>query len=297
VTDRQTTVLFADVSDSTKLYEAAGDAAALEAIGHCVTVMKRITESIGGRVVKMIGDGVMALFPSPGAAAAAAAEMQAAADMLAPVGEIKLALRVGFHSGPVIQKNDDVFGDTVNLAARLVAQAVKGQIVMSGDSQQMLAPIFRSMTRDLYSITVKGKSEEVALSELVWRGGRDVTVTLGGRRRSKGKGIRLRLKHKDKELVRRREGDSVTLGRDVECDMVVMDHSASRLHCTIERRHDQFVLKDHSTNGTFVTVEGEPEVLLQREEFALRKHGWIALGQSRSVTAEVVEFFCEGGAS
>ena len=77
------------------------------------------------------------------------------------------------------------------------------------------------------------------------------------------------------------------------CQLVIADHKASRQHCTIERRQDKFMLRDHSTNGTFVTVDGELEVVLQREEFQLRKRGWIALGQSRGDTREVVEFFCE----
>jgi adenylate cyclase len=68
---------------------------------------------------------------------------------------------------------------------------------------------------------------------------------------------------------------------------------ASRRHCTIERRKDKWVLKDHSTNGTFVTLEGDSELTLRREELVLRKHGWIAFGQSRAGTQEVVEFFID----
>jgi adenylate cyclase len=68
---------------------------------------------------------------------------------------------------------------------------------------------------------------------------------------------------------------------------------ASRQHCTIDRRGDRFVLKDHSTNGTFVTIEGDTELFLQREELALRKHGWIAFGQPRSGATQIVEFFCD----
>ena len=67
----------------------------------------------------------------------------------------------------------------------------------------------------------------------------------------------------------------------------------STRHCTIERRSDKWILKDHSTNGTFVTLEGDTELLLQREELTLRKHGWIACGVSRSGTKEVVEFFVD----
>ena len=67
---------------------------------------------------------------------------------------------------------------------------------------------------------------------------------------------------------------------------------ASRQHCTIERRNDKFVLADQSTNGTFVTTDGGTEILLQREEFTLDKHGWIAFGQPRAGAEEVVEYFC-----
>jgi len=60
----------------------------------------------------------------------------------------------------------------------------------------------------------------------------------------------------------------------------------------IERRKDKFVLIDVSTNGTYVTIDGEKEEVLERSELTLRKRGWITLGQPRVHAAEVVEFFC-----
>ena len=117
---RQVTVLFADVSGSTKLYESEGDKAATEAIARCVDQLRKTVESSGGRVVKTIGDEVMAVFPTPDAAAFAASNMQYAIDALPLVGATKLGVRIGFHCGPVIQSDNDIFGDTVNLAARLV---------------------------------------------------------------------------------------------------------------------------------------------------------------------------------
>jgi len=93
--------------------------------------------------------------------------------------------------------------------------------------------------------------------------------------------------------VRRRDNDSVSIGRDAESGLVIDDEMASRNHCSIERRQDKFWLKDHSTNGTYVTFEGDAEILLQREEVTLRKHGWIAFGHPRDPKVEVVEFFCD----
>ena len=53
------------------------------------------------------------------------------------------------------------------------------------------------------------------------------------------------------------------------------------------------MLSDQSANGTFVSIEGEKEVELQREDFTLRKHGWISFGQPRAQAIEIVEFYCD----
>src|SRR3954466_16063618 len=104
---RVAAVLFADVSGSTKLYETAGDAVALEAIGRCIDTLRRATEEAGGRVIKTIGDEGMALFPGAEAAARAACSMHAMIEALPAVGETRLGIKVGFHAGPVIQRDDD----------------------------------------------------------------------------------------------------------------------------------------------------------------------------------------------
>jgi adenylate cyclase len=293
MSERRATVLFADVSGSTKLYETAGDAAALAAITQCLAAMRQATEAAGGRVVKTIGDEVMAIFPGPDAAVAAAAEMQAKAEALPEVAGTRIGLRIGFHFGPVLQQDDDVFGDTVNLAARLVAQAQKSEIITTSDTASHLAPVFRSMVRHLHAITVKGKTEEIELAEIIWRSDVNATTFVRNRIKSKTAARTIRLRFRNREVVRRRDGDAVVIGRDIGCGLVIDDDMASRQHCTVERRGDKFVLKDHSTNGTYVTLEGDTELLLRREELTLRRHGWIAFGQPRSASAEVVEFFCD----
>jgi adenylate cyclase len=106
------------------------------------------------------------------------------------------------------------------------------------------------------------------------------------------KPLELRLKYRDQEIVRRRDGDSITIGRAADCSLVIANNRASRMHCIIERRQDAFVLADKSTNGTYVSAEGGGEILLRREEFRLGKHGWIAFGEPRAETEELVEYFC-----
>jgi adenylate cyclase len=289
---RQVAVLFADVSGSTKLYESEGDEAAMEAIARCIEQMRLTVESSGGRVVKTIGDEVMAAFSTPDAAAYAASSLQHAIDALPPVGTTKLGVRVGFHFGPVIQSDNDIFGDTVNLASRLVEQAARSQIIISRETSDLLGPVFRSFKRPLYAIHVKGKAEEVELCELIWRHADDVTMFTAARANAAPEPLVLRLKYRDREIVRRRDSDSISMGRAPDCDLVIASNRASRKHCTIERRQDKFVLADQSTNGTYVTAEGGAEILLRREEFRLGKHGWITFGQPRAEAEDVVEYFC-----
>jgi len=292
---RETTVLFADVTDSARLHEAAGERKALDAISKCLEAARGATEASGGRVIKTIGDGLMALFPNPDRATQAATRMHLAVSALPPVEGQRLSLRIGFHAGPVVQRDGDVFGDTVNMASRLAAQATKGQVLTSADTVLKLSPLLRSSTRQLYDIAVKGKADEVSLCEVLWSKDPDVTdLPLAQADRPTGN-TQLRLRLGNREMVRKRRVESITIGRDTESTLVLTeDETASRHHCVIERRQNHFVIRDQSSNGTFILVDGDKdEIVLRREEFVLRGHGWITFGRSKDDAAEVAEYFCE----
>ncbi len=132
--ERYLCVLFGDVSGSTRLYEKLGDKEALHAVERCLNRMTRATEQFKGRVVKTIGDEVMAVFDSAEAGMEAACSMQQRVGDLPPVRGIKLAIRVGFHFGPAIEEATDVFGDTVNMAARMAGLAKAGQIITTAET-------------------------------------------------------------------------------------------------------------------------------------------------------------------
>jgi hypothetical protein len=285
-------VLFADVSGSTKLYEMVGDKAAHEAIDLCVKLFSALTEQHGGRVVKTIGDEVMAIFPRPGEAARAAVDIQLGMSEMAPVDKVRLGVRVGMHFGPVVERDGDVFGDTVNLAARLSEVASKGQIITSLETVQWLDPIQRLDCRTLYEITVKGKEKDVSICEVLWTDTDDATQLVSSRASTDGTDT-LRLVYRSRVLNLSEEHPSLVMGRDAAADLVVPDRMASRTHCVIERRQDKFVLTDRSANGTFLSIDGDREIVLRREESLLRSHGYIALGQPRATATELVEFFCE----
>lgn len=286
-------VLFADVSGSTKLYELSGDAVAHAAIEKCVNLMRNKTVAAKGRVIKTIGDEVMSSFPTADAAADAAIEMQLAIAQLPPVGSTQIGIRIGFNHGPVVEREGDVFGDAVNLAARLAGVATKGQIITARDTVMLMSPMLKAATRAITTIQVKGKAQEIQVYELMWQQSEDMTTLASHKSVYKPKNAKLRLLVQGNEVVLSVERPAVALGRDQSADLVIRERMASRAHGRIERRLDKFILTDHSANGTFITIEGDKEIVLRREEFTLRGHGWIAFGQSRATATDILEFFCE----
>jgi adenylate cyclase len=285
-------VLFADVSGSTKLYESIGDSAAHAAIDLCVKLFRALTEQHGGRVVKTIGDEVMAIFPDAASAGKAAVDIQLSVNDMAPIEKVQLGVRIGLHHGPVVARDGDVFGDTVNLAARLTEMASKGQVITSLETVELFDPIQKMDCRRLYSIPVKGKEREVDICELMWTDSDDAT-TLVAHRATTDAGDSLRLVYRGRAVILGPERRSIVIGREATADLVVPDRMASRSHCEIEQRQDKFVLADRSANGTYVSIDGDREIVLRREEALLRGHGFITLGQSRATATEFVEFFCE----
>ena len=289
----QAAVLFADVSGSTKLYETAGDQVAKAAIDQCIRIMTDCTNTAKGRVIKTIGDEIMATFPSADAAADAAIEIQSAISELKPVGNTKIGIRIGFNWGPIVTADGDIFGDAVNVASRLSHVAVKGQIITARDTVMLMSPMLKSATRKITNIQIKGKAAEVEVYELMWQQSEDATTMAAARSVYKPKKTTLRLVLQGQEHVLSDALTAVSMGRDASAELVIKDRMASRSHGKIERRLDKFVLTDHSANGTFVMVDGDKEVVLRREEFTLRGRGWICFGQSKTTASDILEYFCE----
>jgi class 3 adenylate cyclase len=132
------TFLFTDLKGSTELYDRVGDLAAFDLVRAHFRVLQDVVASEAGAVVKTIGDAVMATFPTPDRALAAALRMRAAMDHLnAERGGQDLLLKIGIHEGPclAVMLNDrqDYFGQTVNIASRVQHLAVRQAIFASGN--------------------------------------------------------------------------------------------------------------------------------------------------------------------
>ncbi len=284
-------ILFADVSGSTALYEKLGDRPAARAIEACLDELRKVVAKRKGIVVKTIGDELMVVFGTAEAACEAAREMQLRVAALPPTGGIARAIRIGFHFGPVLEDKGDFLVDGVNTAARLAGLAKGGQILTSGATADTLSDTQRISLRDLDTIPVKGKQEAVRVFELLW-GNIDDATQLVGLASSARIEARLTLRIGGRTIDFPREKAVLTLGREASCDVVVAEKTASRNHVRIERSGVQYVLIDESTNGTYVEIEGDREVLLRRDRIMLRGRGKIAFGTSTGAAAELLLFDC-----
>ena len=175
-TDLSLAVMFADVAGSTRLYEQVGDSRALALVTRCLELARDAAAGYSGRLVKTIGDEAMLVFPTADGAAAAAAEIHGKMTELAIAENLRLAFRIGFHVGPAIERDGDVFGDSVNTAARLVALAKGGQIILSASTAEALSPYLRGHVREVDVLTVKGKEKDIGIVELVWQDSADLTT-------------------------------------------------------------------------------------------------------------------------
>jgi class 3 adenylate cyclase len=288
-------VLFADVAGSTRLYEQLGDAQALATIDECLALVREASGGHGGRLVKTIGDEAMVVFATADQAVNAAGEIQLRMNDFADRRNLRIALRIGVHCGSAIESQGDVFGDSVNVAARMVALAKSGQVILTASTADELSSELRGKVREVDVMTVKGKEKDIAIMELVWLDSAELTTLTT---RPKLRVARLQLLHGTREIDLGPGATSLTIGRDAQNDVVIADRLASRMHARIERRRDKFVVVDQSSNGTFVTVEGETEVQLRREEMMLRESGHISFGHAYATDpVETLVFnFIEGDA-
>jgi class 3 adenylate cyclase len=288
---KERAILFADVSGSTALYELLGDKPAAKAIDACLGALREIIASRDGLVVKTIGDELMVVFNNPEAACEAAREMQQRMATWPPTAGAKLAIRIGFHFGLILEDKGDFWGDGVNTAARLASLAKAGQILTTGATANALPGMQRGNLRDLDAISVKGKQDAVRVFELMWGDTEDSTAYA---RPAASANIQasLTLEVGERTIGFPRDKTVLIFGRENTCDIVVQEKTASRRHARIERKGVQYVLVDESTNGTYVAIEGDREVRLSRDSVMLRGRGKFALGTSTDTALVLVLFDC-----
>lgn len=292
-------ILFADIAGSTRIYEVLGDQRAHAVVRQTLRICSEPVVDQGGKVVKTIGDELMAAFPSPKAALLASIEIQRRINAMPPLpvgdGTMRVALRIGFHFGPAMLERDDFFGDSVNVAARVVGLAKSNQILTTGEVLDLLPEADQAQLTEFGRIDVRGRAEPVRVARVEWEARRQTMTVLRvvGEEDDPQKPTNLRLVFEGRNWRVPADVKSISCGRDKISDLVLKGAQVSRSHATIERRRGKVFLIDHSTNGTFLLVENQAPIKLHREEFGLINHGHIIFGSIDSEDADNLWFYIE----
>jgi adenylate cyclase len=292
-----TTVVFADIVGSTGMFERLGDATAGRIVTQLTGALAKIFEQHQGRVVKLLGDGLLVVFAREEQALAACIAIQE--DLLRnpvrPGGTGRpVQMQIGIESGDVVEIQGDCYGDAVNSAARLADLAGAEQIFTTLRVRDAVPPHQQQMMRSLGAMYLRGKAEVTQVYRVEWQPEPDAEATvMGASVSAREMGLtRLEINLAGQTRSVGPFGDPVRLGRSSTADLSVNDARVSRLHATVEWRGAHFVLTDVSSFGTWVYFGNQPEpVVLRRTECVLVGQGQIALGCDRTVEDAPVAAF------
>lgn len=285
--DAPRSVLMADIVNSTLMYERLGDLRARELVGSGMEAMVSAVSEHGGRLVKSMGDGILACFEGAGAT-------PAGLEICRRVSNLILEARVGVHHGTVIDDDDgDIFGDTVNTAARLASAARPCEVLISKQVWEQLPDNVRELCRSIPPIGVKGKAKPVEVYSIFTQAedcGQTMLQEPVSRQQSM-EASNLELRLGEVRLVLDGPG-SYVIGRGQECDIRVDNERTSRAHAKVFLRGSAFMLEDSSTNGTTVLPDSGAAVRIHRRDTALFGRGKIYLGSKPgSPGAMAVEYY------
>ena len=302
------TVLFADLRGSTSMYETLGNTDATAVVTQSVALIARIVAVHEGQVVKTLGDGLMAVFVAPSAAVAAADDMHESLERIGSPGQpgaamgIRMAplkLQVGLARGEVIEISGDLFGDAVNVAARLLDHAGDNETLATANVVEGLDDWIRSRFRSLDRLQLRGRVEpvHVHLFEAVRRFGDTAVTAFGNIAPSVPEPEGIRLMWLDQNRIYSGTSLPVVLGRSPQATYIIDDNRVSRSHARIDWHGGTFQLVDLSYNGTYVRFDHDPEIIsLRRGACTLHGSGMIGLGappseaESPSVRFEILKF-------
>lgn len=282
-------VLLVDVVGSTPLYERIGDVGALQQISECLDEVRGITALYGGDFIHSKGDDVLSLFTRPEAA------LKAVGQISSKLSGGSLKARIGLHFGAVIRMRGDIFGDVVNVTARLSSTANPGEVLVSQSFFEALVPESRSALRLLDRMAFKGKQEPFDVYTLREEDGAVSTQlarrsTVFDRAASPTRHVNLIIRYGD-QLRCCHDNEFVTIGRSPECNIIVPRPWVSRHHATFTISNGRARLAERSSSGTFVSTGPDQEVFVRREDVLLFGSGLISPGLRSSLSeAQILHY-------
>ncbi|MBD3671158.1 MAG: adenylate/guanylate cyclase domain-containing protein [Gammaproteobacteria bacterium] len=168
-TRKPITILFTDIVDSTRYWGRRGDIEGRLMVDQHNRLVFPVIRKFKGKIVKTIGDAVMASFDSKQNAILAAIGIQQALDEYRKKEDaFTLELRIGIHTGQALVEKRDIFGDTVNVASRVEAYAEPSEILVSGSTANKIKHKQYRLSHKT-SFVPKGKSRPVAVYSVDWQ--------------------------------------------------------------------------------------------------------------------------------
>ena len=296
------TIVFIDLADSTAAFQALGNEEVAGVISKLTQWIGRVCEAHDGRIVKFLGDGVLAEFDNGSAAATAAVflQQQHTARIRPWPKPLRMGLKIGLASGLVVRMGDDAYGDPINMASRLsdmsgsnsiwATESVIGQLQspresMSPGAQESV--LERVRYRTLGTIQIRGVTDPHSVFQIEWNDevSTDLMTVRGsltemGRVDVPKAESTILLSWLDTQRTFRHSEMPIELGRATSSAFIVSDQRVSRKHARIDWLNGAFVLTDLSSYGTWLRFSGKvgSEIQLRRNQYILHSSGEVALG-------------------
>nr|WP_315242773.1 adenylate/guanylate cyclase domain-containing protein [uncultured Albidiferax sp.] len=283
----QATVVFADLTGSTAFYVALGNEKATRAVTRITQWIGEVCEAHQGRVVKKLGDGVLAVFADAGDAANAVIAIQRGHQQRLQKwpDAIRMEIKAGIARGEVVEVDGDCYGDAVNVASRLSDLSGGNQIWVTESVVSQVDETLGLRFLRLGPVNLRGRQEAVPLYKIEWQeDARTEFVTMQAsladiERPGAPPEGRIHLAYLDISRSFSSHEMPVHLGRAEQAEFPIHDPRVSRLHARIEWRNGAFFLTDLSSFGTWVRFTGsDTDVPLRRDDCQLHGTGEIALG-------------------
>ncbi|WP_290679493.1 adenylate/guanylate cyclase domain-containing protein [Aquabacterium sp.] len=282
---KERAILFADLRGSTALYLKLGNSEAATVVTHSLAMLGQLVARSGGRVIKTLGDGLMAVFEEAERAVESAVAMQDSLERIAPVAEglpIKAAaikLKVAIAWGEMVEVDGDCFGDAVNVAARLLDLAGDNETLTTAQLLRELPSDQHERFRSIDKLHLRGRKEPVPVLRMDTRRFGDTMSTMIMEAEPSDMPDGVRLTWLGTERVFSTASMPLVLGRSPQASFCVSDSRVSRSHARIESHSGHFYLTDLSYNGTHVKFDHDDQVLtLRRGTCTLHGSGVISLG-------------------
>ena len=282
------TVVFADLTGSTAVFESLGNVKATTAITRLTQWIGQVCEANDGHVVKYLGDGVLIVFPYGPDAVEAATELQRVhqariSNWPAP---LQMRLQIGMARGEIVEQDGDCYGDAVNVASRLSDLSGPEQILVSDAVIQDLPGNSSVRSRSLGVMAIRGRTEPCLVHRIEWQSEllseaftMQASLAPSSFSRRAAQPDYIELSWLDVKAGFSFSELPLFLGRDPEAQFVIQDPRVSRKHARIEWRAGKFYLEDVSSYGTWVRFADSAAVVsLRRQECVLLMDGEIALG-------------------